>query len=92
MVRAACASFTLRACLWQGRTAHLRVAALLSTRHILIASRQNIKKRANPFTTNEKTFSNGTRYLLKMRSHQLCGLSTDSRYSNRFPLTALIAC
>jgi hypothetical protein len=32
--------------------------APLSTRHFLIASRQNIKNRANSLTTNEKTFSN----------------------------------
>jgi hypothetical protein len=32
--------------------------APLSTRHFLIASRQIIKNRANPFTINEKTLSN----------------------------------
>ncbi len=30
----------------------------LSTRHFLIASRQNIKNRANSLTINEKTLSN----------------------------------
>ena len=32
--------------------------APLFTGHFLIASRQNIKNRANSLTTNEKTFSN----------------------------------
>jgi|HubBroStandDraft_1064217.scaffolds.fasta_scaffold06627_1 hypothetical protein len=65
--------------------------APLSARHFLIGCAP-IKNAGNSPENNALDFSNGTRYLLKISSHRLRGLSTDSRYSSRFPLTALIAC
>ncbi len=54
-VNRATARFILRS----GGAASKGIAsALLSTRHFLIASRQNIKNRANSLTINEKTLSN----------------------------------
>ena len=57
--RAAVNRATARFILRSGSAASKSSApAPLSPRHFLIASRQNIKNRANSLTTNEKTFSN----------------------------------